>query len=140
MIQDFLITFNKNKIQMLIVHIMINNQILIVIIMIKTVIAMVNIKTRIHTMIRVMIRVIHLTIVIHKECLNKIKKSVIFFKNMDVADTEITANFLMKSIKINFLKPNKKFALILEILGVANMEKNADFFIYKMKIIKNKTK
>jgi hypothetical protein len=79
MIQDFLITFNKNKIQMLIDHIMINNQILIVNIMIKIVIAMVNIKTRIHTMIRVMIRIIHLTIVIHKKCLNKIKKCVIFF-------------------------------------------------------------
>ena len=129
MIQDFLITFNKNKIQMLIDHIMI-----------KIVIAMVFIMTRIHTMIRVMIRIIHLTIVIHKKYLNKIKKSVIFFKNMGVADTEITANFIMKSIKINFLKLNKKFALILEILGVANMEKNADFFIYKMKIIKNKTK
>ena len=56
---------------------------------------------------------------------------------MGVANTEITANFLMKSI--NLLKENKKFALIFKILGVANMDKNADFFIYKMKIIKNKT-
>jgi hypothetical protein len=58
---------------------------------------------------------------------------------MGVANTEITANFLMKSMKINFHKANKKFALIFKILGVANMDKNADFFIYKMKIIKNKT-
>jgi hypothetical protein len=84
-----------------------------------------------------MIRIIHLLIVIHKKYLNKIKKCVIFFKKMGVANTEITANFLMKSI--NFLKENKKFALIFKILGVANMGKNADFFIYKMKIIKNKT-
>ena len=56
---------------------------------------------------------------------------------MGVANTEITANFLMKSI--NLLKENKKFALIFKILGVANMDNNADFFIYKMKIIKNKT-
>jgi hypothetical protein len=86
-----------------------------------------------------MIRIIHLTIVIHKNYLNKIKKCVIFFKNIGVADTEITANFLMKSMKINFHKANKKFSLIFKILGVANTEKNADFFIYKMKITKNKT-